>query len=102
AAVDLCEGDQVSARRPYGRAVFAGAKADPLGAAPIGAHDIELLRPAAIRVEDDPAAVRSKARRGVDRLAVGQADRATGAQIERIQVAHAVLGAAEDHAVSVG
>src|SRR5262249_42499181 len=37
AAFDLGEGDQIAARRPDRRAVFAGAEADPLPLAAVGA-----------------------------------------------------------------
>src|SRR4051812_47964471 len=58
AALDFRERDQIAARRPYRGAVFPRAEADPFGVAAIGAHDIELLRAAAVGVEHDLAAVR--------------------------------------------
>src|SRR5207248_6084583 len=44
AALDLGEGDQIAARRPYRRAVFALAKADAAPLAAAGIHHVELLR----------------------------------------------------------
>src|SRR6267378_215907 len=60
-AVDLSESDQIAARRPDWGAVFPRTKADPFGVPAIRAHDVELLGAAAIGIEDDPAAVGSKA-----------------------------------------
>src|SRR5205823_13991323 len=87
-------------RRPYRRAVFAGAEADPLGVPAGCAHQIELLRAAAVGIEDDAAGVWRIGRRRVDRIAFGQPHRLSRAQIERVDVAGAVLGAAEHDAVA--
>src|SRR5207253_2886182 len=57
AALDLGEGDQIAARRPYRRAVFALAKADASPLAAAGIHHVELLRAAAIGVENDLAGI---------------------------------------------
>ena len=57
AALDLGEGDQIAARRPDRRAVFARAEADPFRLAAIRVHHIELLRAATIGIEHDPRAV---------------------------------------------
>src|SRR5207237_7216372 len=82
------------------RAVFARAEADPPGLAAAGVHHIKLLRAAAIGVEDNLAAVGRIRGCRVDRVAFGQARRPPRAQVERIDVAGAVLGAAEDDAVA--
>src|SRR6185312_2303662 len=72
AALDLGEGDEIAARRPYRRAVTTAAEAaDALDVAAVCVHDVELLRAAAVGVEDDLLAVRTIARRGIDRRAVG-------------------------------
>src|SRR5206468_7486068 len=59
------EGDPFAVRAPIGRCIPAAAEADaPLGRA-VGVHDIELLRSAAVALEDDLGAVGREAWIGV-------------------------------------
>src|SRR5207342_3260225 len=58
AAAELGKGDDVAARRPHRGRVVALAEADALGPLTVRAHDIDLLRSAAIAFEADARAIR--------------------------------------------
>src|SRR6185436_4752802 len=66
------EGNEIAAWRPYGRVVAAFAEADPLNAAAIGAHLVDLRRSAPIGIEHYFARIRRKRWRSVNRGIIGQ------------------------------
>src|SRR5205807_9090402 len=79
---DFGEGDQIAARRPDRRAVFARTETNAFDAATVRIHYVKLLGTAAIRIKGYLAAVRREAGRGVDCLAVGQPHRPARPQIQ--------------------
>src|SRR3546814_13492903 len=53
AAADLGEGDHVAARAPHRGRIAAATEADPPLVRAVGVHHVELLRSAAVALEDD-------------------------------------------------
>src|SRR5690242_15115024 len=71
-ALLLGKGQQVTARRPDGRAVIAGPEADAALARAVCIHHIDLLAAAPIGLKSDLAAVRREGGRGVDARIAGE------------------------------
>src|SRR6266571_5610917 len=97
----LGECDVVAARRPDRGRIGTIVEADALRRATVGAHDIDLLTPAAIGLEADTRAVGRERRRRIDGSRICEARGGLRAQIHQEDIRVAALLQAHDHALSV-
>ena len=101
-ADDFGERDEIAARRPNRGRIAPSAKTDAPDIVAVAGHHIQLLRTAAIRIEDDLAAVGRVGRRCVDGRRIGQPRNRPGAQVHGIDVGNAITRQTHDHLVAVG
>src|SRR3546814_3585831 len=72
-ARDLCKGDQITARAPFGRRIAAAAEADPVRVRTVRVHDIQLLPTRSVAFEYDLSSIRRVAAANIDTRRNGQA-----------------------------